>query len=346
MENRDRETRGGKSGWEPFSTMASFDRGWKKCYSERRGCAYWFNTNTGESRWEDPEKTVQQHYDNRKLESKSDREQSQSLYVRNFNNWIKMVILSEACKKCNGRNDNRLAVIDLACGQGGDLSKYEHLPVWDYIGIDISPVLIERAQERYKDRRFKFGALFYASDLSRPLSFTPGLCPGERHLASMQFALHYFASSQEAMLTLLQTVSTYLAPGGLFVGTTVDKNALAECVRNKNKRKNPLLQLEHDESFLPSLEKNPTPWGVGYKFTLVDAVDHLTEYVVDRTLLEKEAARCKLTLKEWTPFNQYYYNHANNYMGLFQKVVAEKSTPADAWEVVTLYSVFVFEKQQ
>ena len=58
--------------------------------------------------------------------------------MRDFHNYIKSNIIFGYCspKKINGKN-KKLSILDLACGRGGDIQKFFHSRVLNYVGVDV-----------------------------------------------------------------------------------------------------------------------------------------------------------------------------------------------------------------
>lgn len=58
---------------------------------------------------------------------------------RVFNNWIKSVQIAETLEIYKLENPNiEISVMDLGCGKGGDLLKFNHGKIRNYIGVDIA----------------------------------------------------------------------------------------------------------------------------------------------------------------------------------------------------------------
>ena len=299
--------------------------------------------------------TVRQHY------ARQERNESKTLYFRNFHTWVQTALLSEACKTLKGHpENNRLRVVDLACGQGGDMSKYVYLPVKDLVGIDLSEELIRRAEHRlrtaghagyplypYPEHRARFPATFYVEDLMEPLPRLTRIKTGDHPLVSMQFALHYFGESEAVLRTILSTISKLLPPGGLFVGTTVDREKLRERIRPGSSRlANDLYCLDFSPKVANSIHSpDPVPLGVGYKFTLPGRVDRVTEFVLDIRTVAPIAQSCGLEIVEWINFRPFYDKYADDYFTLFSKVVGRKTTQTtQALYAIQLYCVFIMRK--
>ncbi|KAM3711732.1 hypothetical protein ACB098_01G131500 [Castanea mollissima] len=130
---------------------------------------YWMVTNPtlspshlqGDSQFLEDESTkifaqkVAEHYSARTNQTLEEREASPIIHLKKFNNWIKSVLIQLYAR----RGD---AVLDLACGKGGDLIKWDKAKVGYYVGVDIAEGSIEDCRTRYNgdaghhERRKKF----------------------------------------------------------------------------------------------------------------------------------------------------------------------------------------------
>lgn len=111
--------------------------------------------------------------------------------LRSFNNWVK----SSTIQKFIG-NERYLKVLDIGCGKGGDLQKWQSSrKVELYVGADPADVSIKQAKERYEQMRKRgrrgpplFDAYFYTKDcfgewmgdidIVRDVGIDPGVGPG------------------------------------------------------------------------------------------------------------------------------------------------------------------------
>lgn len=169
------------------------------------------------------EEIVAAHYNARPDEGHDARSRSAILHLRIFNNWIKNVMIQEFAR---GRN---LKVLDLACGKGGDLGKWNKLAATHLTGVgkkkyifyslDIAEVSLQHARERYIELKPKYEAKFIQFDAFRK-PFPPGLLPLRHYDAiSCQFAFHYAFESFEFAKIAIKNVANSLTPGGYFMGT-------------------------------------------------------------------------------------------------------------------------------
>ena len=199
--------------------------------------------------------------------------------LRSFNNWIKSCIIQkfspeeapqveelgwgEEPKAPAGRRP--LLVLDIGCGKGGDLGKWQLAPqtVGLYVGLDPAEQSIAQAHERYrgmrKGRKPIFDARFHVKDCfgewigDIPIVKEVGIDPNAGHggpskwsgggfdVVSMMFSMHYAFESEQKARTMLRNVAGSLKKGGRFIGVVPNSDAIAEqvvkwCKANKDKK--------------------------------------------------------------------------------------------------------------
>ncbi len=235
--------------------------------------------------------------------------------MRSFNNWIKSVLITRFAHPVlatsavtdggGGRGSRRGKVLELGCGKGGDLNKWSKARIKEYVAFgnslfffwspttclprymssDIAAVSIDQAQARWDSLHpaSRFEATFTALDCySEPL--THGV-PQARlvepfDVVSMQFCMHYAFESDAKAHCMLQNVTRWLRPGGIFLGTIPNAEQL-------------LMRLDQLPADAQSLSfgnsvysikfesREPRPlFGHRYSFFLHDAVEDVPEYVV------------------------------------------------------------------
>jgi SAM-dependent methyltransferase len=358
------------------TSISSSTSVWQKCWSKSKDRPYWFNKTTGKSVWEDPTvvkdapsssySEVAQHY-NTKVQ------RQESSFIRNFNNWIKTVLITETvdsimkprCLKdpeypqgdritpdllyaqqdffqwYKQQGANRvLNVLDLACGQGGDLGKWNYHPVRYLEGMDVAPEAILRARERIDKMNPKYKSYMGVFDVSHPLKLKTTF-----DIVSMQFAVHYLFKSEKTLNQLLGNISRALRPGGYFVGTMIGYDGLKDKILTQESLNTAEMTIDlSDEAQKVLRDESPEQCGLEYRFSLLNAVRDLPEYLVPTGLFVSTAARHGLKYQEIENFQKYYYNHANQYMPLYQKNVGYNHTTSE-WHTACTYSVFTFVKQ-
>ncbi|XP_058133243.1 mRNA cap guanine-N(7) methyltransferase isoform X1 [Dasypus novemcinctus] len=68
---------------------------------------------------------VAAHYNKLEETGLEKRSQSRIFYLRNFNNWMKSVLIGEFLEKVRQKKKHGITVLDLGCGKGGDLLKWK-----------------------------------------------------------------------------------------------------------------------------------------------------------------------------------------------------------------------------
>jgi mRNA (guanine-N7-)-methyltransferase len=148
--------------------------------------------------------------------------------MRNFNNWVKSVLLRTYIQP-------QITVLDLCCGKGGDLLKWKEGCIGYLICADISESSVEACKGRYSSQRMAvrgtrkppFEAEFYVADCCsvrlRDLYRNSGC---SFNIVSCQFSLHYSFESYSRAHMMLRNACENLRPGGYFIGTTVDSNEI------------------------------------------------------------------------------------------------------------------------
>lgn len=177
--------------------------------------------------------------------------------LRSFNNWVKSIIIHKFSPTDDG-NGAPLRVLDMGCGKGGDLGKWQQAPqpVDILIGIDPAEVSIEQARERHMQMwrgnrggrggrgggrpQRTFNAEFFAQDAFgrsienippvRHIGFDPGAPVSRRgggfDVVSMMFCMHYAFESEAKTRGMLQNVAGSLAKGGRFIGTIPNSDVI------------------------------------------------------------------------------------------------------------------------
>ncbi|KAF3342899.1 mRNA cap guanine-N7 methyltransferase like protein [Verticillium longisporum] len=210
--------------------------------------------------------------------------------LRSFNNWVKSCIIQKfspdedytpASREQGRSGGHELLVLDIGCGKGGDLGKWQQAPqpVQLYVGLDPADVSIDQARERYRQMSSRggggrggrgghrrpppriFDCQFHVKDcygesiedidVVRQVGFEPG--PINRRgfdVVSMMFCMHYAFESEEKARTMLRNVAGALKKGGRLVGCIPNSDVLGEHVRKFNERMKEKKRLK---------EENPEP---------------------------------------------------------------------------------------
>ena len=200
--------------------------------------------------------------------------------LRSFNNWIKSTIIQRFSPNENytPAGDNAraggefepapqgLLVLDIGCGKGGDLQKWQQAPqpVELYIAVDPAEISIDQARERYAQMRgggrggrggFRggrpqrtFQGEFFVKDcfgewlgeipIIRDVGIDGSVGPGGGgaisarwggggfDVVSMMFCMHYAFESEAKARGMLRNVAGSLKKGGRFLGVIPNSDVI------------------------------------------------------------------------------------------------------------------------
>lgn len=259
------------------------------------------------------------------------REDSPTLSMRNFHNWIKETLLLQ--KYGNGRK----SLLDLGCGVGGDLQKWIRAGFVDVVALDkyesniINPEngaywRLSRARlakgSRYVFMTYDVGVPLDALHINRMndpsdrmiMQTLWGMIPRQgvkppqlaRYYAmsrdgfevvSCQFAVHYFFESSGTLDVFVDNVARNLRVGGRFVGTCMDAQRVKEKLRSV-KHGDAVQASSMDGAVLWSIRKKyddaaAAKGGLGHAIDVyLESIDNIKEeYLVDYEELTKRLAK-------------------------------------------------------
>jgi mRNA (guanine-N7-)-methyltransferase len=213
--------------------------------------------------------------------------------LRSFNNWVKSTLIQKfspnedytpGAQERGGMvfpggpdpdSVKGLLVLDMGCGKGGDLGKWQQAPqrVELYVGLDPAEVSIEQARERYRQMASRAGGgrggrggrgdyggrlpprLFYGEfivqdcfgdsiervPIVREAGFDGSGGPsrfggGGFDVVSMMFCMHYAFESEDKARQMLRNVAGALKKGGRLIGCIPNSDVLSEKVEHFNAR--------------------------------------------------------------------------------------------------------------
>ena len=200
--------------------------------------------------------------------------------LRSFNNWVKSCIIQKfspdedhtpGALERGISSGNQLLVLDIGCGKGGDLGKWQQAPqpVELYVGLDPADISIDQARERYRsmanrgggggrggrgghnrrppprlfDARFQvkdcFGESLGDIEIIRQVGFASAPIPASHRgfdVVSMMFCMHYAFETEAKARQMLQNVSCALKKGGRFIGCIPNSDVIASHCEEFNTR--------------------------------------------------------------------------------------------------------------
>jgi len=312
--------------------------------------------------------------------SREEREDTPSIRMCKHNNWIKSILLEGAALVFGeGATFNAM---DLACGRGGDLHKWRKViqkfrqRIGVFYGIDNAPRAIEHCRNvRAKALPSSTSAHWLTEDLEQldlfdRLAAQGLLKPGSIHLASMQFALHYFFRSEAALSAIFRLLASAMAEGGIFVATYTDGNAVVRLAREKRWQDavdaarsgntayyepayttvgNDMYTIQMPAETLKAIEESPEPFGHSFTFSLDNAVRNQKEYLVVDDVLDQVAA--SFGFRTILAENFQPLTHDMMRVGSHQELMRimkvfgrEPELHQSEWDAIGLYKARIFVK--
>jgi mRNA (guanine-N7-)-methyltransferase len=197
------------------------------------------------------------------------KNESQIKGLRSFNNWIKSFMIQKFSPEEKTEPEELgwgeeakapeqlqpLLVLDVGCGKGGDLGKWQQAPqpVELYVGLDPAEISIKQASDRYngmrRGRKPMFEARFVTKDCfgewigEVPIVQEVGIDPnvgsgaisrfggGRFDVVTMMFSMHYSFESEEKVKMMLKNVAGSLKKGGRFIGVCPNSDSLADNIK-------------------------------------------------------------------------------------------------------------------
>lgn len=261
-------------------------------------------------------KVVATHYNSLEEKGLDERSKSRIVYMRNFHNWIKSMLINEYLTKIKeGKKHNApLRVHDMCCGKGGDLLKWKKGGITHLIASDIASVSLDQCKARYNDMKQRnnrgniYSIEYISGDCTRMRLREKFRDPSMKlDLVSCQFAFHYSFESLPQAECLLRNAGECLQPGGYFIGTIPDANELiARAKRNQsNTFGNNVYKVILDFDY-----NKPPLFGAKYNFHLDGVVD-CPEFLVHFPTLVKLAKKFGLKLINKEKFHEFYQRMKN-----------------------------------
>ncbi|XP_058729611.1 mRNA cap guanine-N7 methyltransferase 1-like [Vicia villosa] len=299
---------------------------------------------------------VADHYSARSNQTLEEREASPIIHLKKLNNWIKSVLIQLYAR----RGD---AVLDLACGKGGDLIKWDKAKIGYYVGIDIADGSIKDCRTRYngdadhhqRRKKFSFPARLMCGDCYEVRLDKVLADDAPFDICSCQFALHYSWSTEARARRALANVSALLRPGGIFIGTMPDANVIIKKLREAEGLTfgNSVYWIRFDKEFSDKKFKSSSPFGTKYTFHLEDAVD-CPEWIVPFDVFKSLAEEYDFELVFAKNSHEFVHEYMKRpeFVELMRRLGAlgdgnqdQGTLSTDEWEAAYLYMSFVLRKR-
>jgi mRNA (guanine-N7-)-methyltransferase len=213
-------------------------------------------------------------------------------------------------------------LLDIGCGRGGDLFKWDNAKLEFVYGYDPNVSYIDEAKRRFNN----------ASNVKRNYVFSTVPFSGFENyfdVISCQFAIHYMFATDEILSNHLDYVSRMLKPGGLYIGTFMDGDRVLEKLQHNDCFTNQAMCIRRKREDLTDTGNSLSVHLTGTLYFGEQSVSH--EFIVRKEVFERRCKEHGLRVVRFTPFLEYN-KHMNFRMG------------TDFSECSYLYTSFVIEK--
>jgi ubiquinone/menaquinone biosynthesis C-methylase UbiE len=172
-------------------------------------------------------------------------------YHRQVCNSVKSNLIENATNSLRKSGISYIHLIDMCCGRGGDIFKWDRSKIDKVLAIDNHKDSIDEAINRYKkvSKKIKPRISFVLGDVSKLNKFLDK----KVSLITCQFALHYFD-----LESFLKKVSDNLKEGGYFIGVAPDGDIIDNYLNNETKIENVTLKRASDNSYYINITSSKT----------------------------------------------------------------------------------------
>lgn len=257
-------------------------------------------------------KIVATHYNQLEEKGLAARKESRIFFMRKFHNWIKSTLIDKYMTKIkDAKKDKPITVLDMCCGKGGDLFKWQSARISHLVCTDIAEVSLDQCETRFEQMQQRvrhrdndlFSIEYIHADCSRIRLKEKYKDPNLKFdMVSCQFSFHYSFESLPQAECMMRNAAECLAPGGYFLLTIPNANELVARMRKSGAESfgNDVYKVTFDCDV-----NDPPLFGGMYHFHLDGAVD-CPEFLVHVPTLQKLADRYNLILILKQGFPKFY----------------------------------------
>ena len=317
--------------------------GWTTAYSKSNKKNYYVHEETGRRQYEIPNNEIEQDrinirkfYTNIPKDFKSDKQS-----WRGFNNFMKQSIMEEFSSdlRVDYMNDFEYSVLDIGCGTGGDIGKWNRLGATSYLGFDNCQSSINELKNRNYSN-FEMNVDAFCGDFTSPETWSR--IPEKKFdIISCQFAAHYAFSDKLSLRSFFSGISKSLTDRGRVIIITVDADKW-RCHKKKN----------WGPAKISNVNELKKDYGDRYLFELDDRVS-APEWWVHSNVLQGEVEFNKLefsfsanlaSLANWFGVDsvQTSSQRQSQWLHSHEKALQQMCPiiDAQAWSVISLYKLY------
>lgn len=284
-----------------------------------------------------------QHYNQITKNARRQNRNEDTNCTRFVNNLVKSLLFNYCYDTFVQTNfpQDRIHLLDLACGKGGDILKWRfNLPQDSiYVGVDSSDASVDEAKRRLLQcyAHNHRNQCYFGKDKSvliKANMASPKLAPTLQqyfnqqeifHVVSMQMALHYVTKTPEYLCNTLQNISSMLYTNGIFIVTFMNPQCIIAELGS------PMCQeirlYTKHSNYSNNCQLNIEEFGQQYHVHLDNCVHDLAEYIVPLKQLYRIAKQYNLMPIEKGSFEDIlesnYINNNRHFNFLKNKTMPE-----------------------
>lgn len=204
--------------------------------------------------------------------------------IKAFNNWIKSVLISKySGMQCavlekaldirRGKGEKILHVLDIGCGRGQDIKKFQLARVKYMVATDFAEECLKEYEERWSRQQQPYKLYTVAADFTK-MELYEKVKHSYYDLVSAQFCLHYMFKNRMNVEIGVSSMLSNLLIGGYFIATIPDSYTILKKVKELGSRQSDGSYVYTNQFFsvkFNSLEFKE-PYGNEYGFYLHNAV--------------------------------------------------------------------------
>jgi len=317
--------------------------GWSASHSKSQNRTFYVHKETGRRQWHEPDTEVEHDkFLVRSFYSTLHQDTSPRTSWRSFNNFLKQAIMEECTSDlvCDYSNNFEYSVLDVGCGSGGDLGKWERLKATTYMGFDGCEQSIEALKKRSSSIK---NLSCFCGDFTTPEAWEK-VPSSSFDVISCQFSVHYAYADKYCARAFFQGVLKSLSPRGRLILVTVDSDW-----RHSAKR-------TWGPASMHACQETEKPYGDRYEFQL-DSRVRAPEWWVHKQSLLADAAGLELcfeaNLASFASFIgvgttrstcERQFHWLSSHMETLKAMCGTEPITADSWAVSSLYKVYVFRR--
>lgn len=267
------------------------------------------------------------------------RKELPTFQLRKFNNNMKRKLfeMAAASRGCEGGR-----VLDVCCGRGGDIFKYNSLRPAVVKFVDISEDSVEEAKRRFVQGQdsIVYRAEFATADCFSQKEFSRVIGDDMYDLVVCHFALHYcFSDTERRVYEFFSLISRHMNDGAHFIATFPGYQQLRSrlCMEEIGKWvsfRNQFMSIDVVADDGVDYTLSHKQCGVPYVYSLQDAVENCTEFIVAPSILEKAVAQGNMGVV----FNCGFVEAAMHFN------MTNEVPSGDLFDCASIYSCYVARK--